>query len=80
MADKDVTNKVPIYKLKTTEEIMKYYDQWGADNKYDQDMIDWDYTGPKETVEIFKNHAKNKEIKTHQRRAKYNNIYIYIYI
>ena len=63
MADKDVTNKVPIYKLKTTEEIMKYYDQWGADNKYDQDMIDWDYTGPKETVATFKKYAKNKEIK-----------------
>ena len=36
MADKDVTNKVPIYKLKTTDEIMKYYDEWGY--KYDQDM------------------------------------------
>ena len=63
MADKDVTNKVPIYKLKTTEEIMKYYDQWGADNKYDQDMIDLDYTGPKENVATFKKYAKNKEIK-----------------
>ena len=63
MAVKNVSNKVPIYKLKTTEEVMKYYDEWGTNNKYDQDMIDWDYTGPKETVEIFKNHAKNKEIK-----------------
>ena len=63
MAVKDVSNKVPIYKLKTTEEVMKYYDEWGTNNKYDQDMIDWDYTGTKETVEIFKNHAKNKEIK-----------------
>ena len=63
MAVKDVSNKVPIYKLKTTEEVMKYYDEWGTNNKYDQDMIDWDYKGPKETVEIFKNHAKNKEIK-----------------
>ena len=63
MAQKDVGNKVPIYKLKKTEEVMKYYDEWGTNNKYDQDMIDWDYTGPKETVEIFKNHAKNKEIK-----------------
>ena len=63
MADKDVTNKVPIYKLKTTEEIMKYYDQWSTNNKYDQDMIDWDYTGPKETVFTFKKYAKNKQIK-----------------
>ena len=63
MADKDVSNKVPIYKLKTTEEVMKYYDEWGTNNKYDQDMIDWDYTGPKETVETFKKYANNKEIK-----------------
>ena len=63
MADKDVTNKVPIYKLKTTEEIMKYYEEWGSNNKYDQDMVDWNYTGPKETVETFMKYAKNKEIK-----------------
>ena len=29
MAQKDVGNKVPIYKLKTTDEVMKYYDEWG---------------------------------------------------
>ena len=63
MTDKDVTNKIPIYKLKTTEEIMKYYDEWGTNNKYDKDMVEWDYTGPKETVETFKKYAKNKEIK-----------------
>ena len=63
MADKDVSKKVPIYKLKTTEEIMKYYDEWGTDNKYDKDMVEWDYTGPKETVETFKKYAKNKEIR-----------------
>jgi len=63
MADKDVENKVPIYKLKTTEEIMKYYDEWGANNKYDKDMVQWDYTGPKETVDTFKKYANNKEIK-----------------
>ncbi len=63
MADKDVSNKVPIYKLKTTEEVMKYYDEWGINNKYDQDMVEWDYTGPKETVETFKKYANSKEIK-----------------
>ena len=63
MTDKDVTNKIPIYKLKTTEEIMKYYDEWGTSNKYDKDMVEWDYTGPKETVETFKKYANNKEIK-----------------
>ncbi len=63
MADKDVSNKVPIYKLKTTKEVMKHYDEWGINNKYDQDMVEWDYTGPKETVEIFKKYANNKKIK-----------------
>ena len=63
MADKDVENKVPIYKLKTTEEIMKYYDEWGTNNKYDKGLADWDYTGPKETVDTFKKYANNKEIK-----------------
>ena len=63
MAQKDVGNKVPIYKLKKTDEVMKYYDEWGKGNKYDQDMIDWKYSGPKETVEIFRKYAKNKDIK-----------------
>jgi predicted TPR repeat methyltransferase len=63
MAQKDVGNKVPIYKLKKTDEVMKYYDEWGEDNKYDQDMIDWNYTGPKESSEIFVKYQKNKDIK-----------------
>ena len=29
MSQKDVGNKVPIYKLKKTDEVMKYYDDWG---------------------------------------------------
>jgi len=63
MAQKDVGNKIPIYKLKTTDEVMRYYDDWGVKNKYDQDMIDWKYTGPKETVEVFTKHTKSKDIK-----------------
>ena len=63
MTRKDVENKIPIYKLKTTDEVMKYYDEWGVANKYDQDMVDWKYSGPKETVEVFKKYAENKDIK-----------------
>ena len=63
MSQKDVGNKIPIYKLKTTDEVMKYYDEWGIKNKYDQDMIDWNYTGPKETVATFLKYSKNKNIK-----------------
>ena len=64
MAQKDVGNKIPIYKLKTTDEVMKYYDEWGIKNKYDQDMVEWNYTGPKECVEVFKKYTKDKNIKT----------------
>ena len=63
MAQKDVENKIPIYKLKKTDEVMKYYDEWGEGNKYDQDMVDWNYTGPKETTEVFIKHEKNKAAK-----------------
>ena len=63
MAQKDVGNKIPIYKLKTTNEVMNYYDEWGLENKYDQDMAEWNYTGPKETVEVFKKYSKNKNAK-----------------
>ena len=62
MAQKDVGNKIPIYKLKTTDEVMNYYDEWGDNDKYNKDMVDWNYTGPKETSEIFNKHEKNKDI------------------
>ena len=63
MVQKDIENKIPIYKLKKTDEVIKYYDEWGVENKYDQDMIDWKYSGPKETVEVFKKYAENRDIK-----------------
>ena len=63
MAQKDVGNKVPIYKLKETNEVMKYYDEWGENNKYDQDMEDWNYTGPKETSSVFIKYETNKDVK-----------------
>ena len=62
MSQKDVGNKVPIYKLKTTKEVMNFYDEWGNKDKYNKDMIEWDYSGPKETVETFKKYLKNKDI------------------
>ena len=42
---------------------MKYYDEWSKKNKYDKDMVDWNYTGPKETVDVLKKHALNKDVK-----------------
>jgi predicted TPR repeat methyltransferase len=62
MSQKDVGNKIPIYKLKTTKEVMDFYDEWGNEDKYNKDMVDWDYSGPKETVNTFKKYAKDKDI------------------
>ena len=61
MAQKDVGNKIPIYKLKTTDEVMRYYDEWGEKDKYNKDMVDWNYTGPKETVATFNKYEDNKD-------------------
>ena len=61
MAQKDVGNKVPIYKLESSEEVMKYYDEWGKKDKYNRDMIDWNYTGPKETVDVLKKYLISKD-------------------
>ena len=66
MAQKDVENKIPIYKLKKTDEVMKYYDVWSEKNKYDKDMVDWNYTGPKETSEVFIKYEKNKNAKIYE--------------
>jgi predicted TPR repeat methyltransferase len=62
MSKKDVGNKIPIYKLKNTKEVMNFYDEWGDNDKYNKDMVDWDYSGPKETVNTFKKYAQNKDI------------------
>ena len=61
MAQKDVGNKVPIYKLKTTKEVMNYYEEWGENDKYNKDMLNWNYTGPNETVETFTKHETNTD-------------------
>ena len=62
MAQKDIGNKKPLHELKNTEEVMKFYDEWGDNGKYNKDMNDWNYSGPKETVNTFKKYAENKDI------------------
>ena len=52
---KNVDDKLDIYKLTTPEEILKYYQDWTKENKYNQDMVDLKYVAPKETVLILKN-------------------------
>ena len=60
---KDVINKLDIYKLTTNEEILKYYQDWTKNNKYNQDMIDLNYVAPKETVSILKKYALDNKCK-----------------
>jgi len=60
---KNVLDKLDIYKLKTSEELLKYYQDWADNNKYNKDMVDWNYTAPQETVSILKKYAFNKNFK-----------------
>ena len=63
MGQKDIGYKTPLHELKTTKEVMNYYDEWSKNNKYNQDMSDWEYSGPKETSEILTKYQKIKDIK-----------------
>ena len=60
---KNVIDKLDIYKLKTKEELLKYYQNWTKENKYDQDMVDWQYTAPQETVSVLSKYALNKNLR-----------------
>jgi len=60
---KNVLDKLDIYKLKTSEELLKYYQDWTDNNKYNKDMVDWNYIAPQETVLILKKYAFNKNYK-----------------
>jgi len=59
---KDTDNKIPIYKLETKEKVLDYYINWTEKNQYNQDMIDWNYTGPRNAAKIFSKYASSKSI------------------
>lgn len=58
---KDAVNKVLICKLKTTKQVIKYYDECREKNKYNKDMIEWNYISSKETEETFKKYTSSKD-------------------
>jgi len=60
---KEVISKLDIYKIKKPEELLKYYQNWTDNNKYNKDMVDWNYTAPQETVSVLKKYALNKNSK-----------------
>ena len=62
MGKKNTENKIPIYQLESTEKVLKYYINWTQNNQYNQDMIDWEYSGPKNAVKLFTNYVNDKSI------------------
>lgn len=62
MAQKDIGNRVPIHTLNTTEQVKDFYNEWGIKDKYNQDMLEWNYTGPIEAAHIFNNYAHDKDM------------------
>ncbi|MFB0996828.1 MAG: class I SAM-dependent methyltransferase [Porticoccaceae bacterium] len=62
MAQKDIGHKIPIHTLTKTDDVRDFYDEWADKDQYNQDMHDWNYTGPFETVTTFQQHAPNKNI------------------
>ena len=63
MMKKDIVGKLPIYKLQTPEEILKYYKDWADNNKYNKDMINWNYIAPKEAVALLEKYKLKKDLK-----------------
>lgn len=63
MKKKETINKLDIYKINTSEELLKYYQNWTDNNKYNKDMVDWNYTAPQETVSVLKKYALDKNYK-----------------
>ena len=60
---KNVDEKLDIYKITTSDELLKYYKKWTKKNKYNQDMVDLDYAAPKKTVSLLTKHTANKKHK-----------------
>ena len=62
MAQKDIGNKIPLHTLNSTDQVRQFYDEWAENEKYDRDMVDWDYTGPSEAVRTISRYAKRRDI------------------
>ena len=60
---KNVDEKLDIYKITTSKELLKYYQDWTKKNKYNQDMVDLNYVAPNEAASLLKKYALNRESK-----------------
>ena len=50
---KNVDEKLDIYKITTSKELLKYYQNWTKKIKYNQYMVDLNYVAPKEAVSLL---------------------------
>ena len=62
MDKKNTLNKVPIYKLTSKEEVLKYYKKWTKNNQYNKDMVVWDYMAPLNAVNLLNKYSNNKNM------------------
>ena len=63
MNKKDISSKIPIYKLNTSGEVLKYYKAWTVKDKFNKDMANWNYTAPQNAVSLIKKYTVKKNIK-----------------
>ena len=61
MSKKDISKKIPIYKLNTSDEVLNYYKDWTSKDKFNKDMVDWNYTAPINAVSLIKKCALKKD-------------------
>ena len=62
MNKSNTDNKIPIYQLESKEKVLDYYIKWTQNNQYNEDMLDWNYSGPKNATEMFNKYIKDKSI------------------
>ena len=60
---KNIDDKLPIYKLTSKNKVLEYYDDWTKNSQFNQDMIDWNYTAPSNTVHLVDQYMLNKNLK-----------------
>ena len=61
--NKNIDNKLPIYKLTSKKKVLEYYKKWTKKSLYNQNMIDWKYDAPNVSVNLFKKYIAKKNIK-----------------
>ena len=63
MKKKEIDKKLPIYKLTSKNKVLEYYEKWTNKAQFNQDMIDWKYTAPVNTVQLIDKYIHDKNIK-----------------